>query len=190
MVIEMEKTTCPVCDKGKLLPIVGEYEVSYKDRKGVEGVLRLPNIARLRCDACEEEILDDVASSAIEDARRKASGLLTASEIRALRLQHRKTQTQMADFLGIGQKTYCRWESGLYVQSVAFDNYLRLVRDVPDCAARLHDFQVVGIERLRTEFIELSTHEFSFLQNPSSLYDQEANFVEQLVNGQLHTCHA
>ncbi len=189
MVIEMEKTTCPVCDKGKLQQNVGNYDVSYKDRKGFEGVLRLPNITRLRCDECGEEILDNIASSAIEDARRHASGLLSASEIRDLRVQLRKTQTEMADFLGVGEKTYCRWESGSYVQSVAFDNYLRLVRDVPACVVRLNDFQVAGIER-QSEDIRLSAHEFTYLPDPSGLFDQEANFVRQLVTGQLHACRA
>ena len=36
-------------------------------------------------------------------------------------------QAEISRLLGIGEKTYCRWETGAYVQSLAFDRYLRLL---------------------------------------------------------------
>lgn len=97
----MVETTCPICGKGRLAERGGPFETKYFDRRGVEQLLRLTDVARLRCDSCGEEILNDFASGQVEDARRAAMGLLTSAEIRDLRLRFGKTQTQMSDLLGI-----------------------------------------------------------------------------------------
>jgi len=81
-----------------------------------------------KCENCGEEILDQNASTKISNAQRAAMGLLSADEIRRIRQLLNRTQSQMSNLLGIGEKTYCRWESGSYFQSEAFDRYLRLLR--------------------------------------------------------------
>jgi putative zinc finger/helix-turn-helix YgiT family protein len=123
----MSERVCPECKKGLLSEKRGEYETVYVDRHGESHPLVVPDVTRFECANCHEVILDDQAMSAIEAARRGALGLLSPHEIRGLRARLGKTQAGMSDLLGIGEKTYCRWESGAYLQSEAFDRYLRLL---------------------------------------------------------------
>ncbi len=133
------KTICPECRKGSLVEKHGDYESVYMDREQRSHPLVVPGISWLQCDSCGEVVLDDAAMTAIEAARRQALGLLTPEEIRELRARLRRTQTGMSELLGIGEKTYCRWESGAYMQSEASDRYLRLLIAEPRNVELLED---------------------------------------------------
>jgi putative zinc finger/helix-turn-helix YgiT family protein len=183
----MDKKMCPICSKGRLLDKDGPFETSYVDRKGEERSLILPNIQRRRCENCNEEILDDTATREIEAARRSAMGLLSATEIRDLRLRLGKSQLQMSRLLGIGEKTYCRWESGSFIQSVAFDNYLRVIRHVPEAALMLNDIEQYGVRAILYPNKEEAS-EFIFLTDVENLSESAENFTEQLITGNLHAC--
>jgi putative zinc finger/helix-turn-helix YgiT family protein len=112
--------------------------------KGAHGTLRLPvngeevaipHAAHLRCPKCREVVLG------LKDARRlnedaiatyrKKHGLLSASDIQALRGRFGLTQSDLASLLHLGQNTVSRWEAGRNVQTEAMDVLLRLLRDVP-----------------------------------------------------------
>jgi putative zinc finger/helix-turn-helix YgiT family protein len=180
------ETTCPICGKGRLAEHRGTFETKYFDRRGVEQLLKLTDLARLQCDSCGEEILDDFASGQVEDARRTAIGLLSSAEIRDLRLRFGKTQTQMSELLGIGKKTYCRWESGAFVQSVAFDNYLRLIRDIPEASAMLICLEVDEHARRAADPTAGSDLEFEFLGNIAGANDSAEKFTHLMLAGMLH----
>jgi putative zinc finger/helix-turn-helix YgiT family protein len=182
----MTKKVCLICSEGQLVERDGTFETKYVDRRGVERSLTVPGVRRLHCDSCNEEILDDAATRQIENARRAAMGLLTAAEIRDLRSRFGKTQVQMSRLLGIGEKTYCRWESGSFIQSVAFDNYMRLIRDVPEAGVTLTRLEQYGvIETSHTASEE--EQEFAFLTDIGSLSEPATKFTQQLVTGTLHT---
>ncbi len=175
----MKALTCPECKKGNLIEKKDDYETLYVDRDGRSQPLRVAGVAWLECDSCGEAVLDDRAMSIIEAARRTALGLLSPQEIRAFRLRLRKTQAAMSELLGIGEKTYCRWESGSYMQSEAFDRYLRLLiaddgnlrllqeianaKQAPEPVGRLGEVRVVfsyindlrGIEERGRVFVDL-----------------------------------
>ena len=123
----MEEILCPECKSGRLVRKQGIYETTYVDRNEEFHQLSVPELSWFECEGCAEVVLDDEAMSAIEAARRRALGLLTPQEIRGLRVSLNKTQAGMSELLGIGEKTYCRWESGAYIQSEGFDRYLRLL---------------------------------------------------------------
>jgi putative zinc finger/helix-turn-helix YgiT family protein len=181
----MSENICPVCTKGQLVEREGPFETKYSDKKGLEHALRLENVRRLACNKCGEEILDDAASGQIESARRAAMGLLSPAQIRDLRYRFGKTQTQMSRLLGVGEKTYCRWESGSFIQSAAFDNYLRLLRDVPEATAML-----IRLERGESAEAVASDHEsnseFTFLKNIGAAVESSAKFTRLMVFGMLH----
>ena len=91
----------------------------------------------------------------------------------------------MSRLLGVGEKTYCRWESGSYIQSAAFDNYLRLLREIPEASAML-----VRLERRDTiEAVtkdQENTTEFAFLKNADAAMELGARFTRLMVSGMLH----
>jgi len=179
----MNLKTCPVCGKETLIDRAGSFETPYVDRSGVERVLTVPNVHRLHCESCNEEIFDDAATRQIEDARRNAMGLLSAEQIREIRSQLGKTQKEMSRLLGVGEKTYCRWESGSFLQSQSFDNYLRLIRDVPEACLRLAEIEQYGVNTGPAP--ELVEPEFPFLPNVQELGEQASLFTDQLVYGTL-----
>ena len=88
-------------------------------------------------------------------------------------------------YSGLGEKTYCRWESGLFIQSVAFDNYLRLIRDVPEAAARLMRIEHGEVTEV-AEPIELNEPEFGFLKNIGGMNESAAKFTQLMTTGMLH----
>ena len=179
----MSGDICSVCAKGHLVTKTGRYETEFVDRSGQNRSLVLPDLRWEECDACGEGILDDSATRRLEAARRDAMGLLSALEIRELRLRLEMTQTRMSKLLGIGEKTYCRWESGIYIQSVAFDNYLRLLRQFPEAVRFLEEMQVEGIA-LDHRVSEIDPV-FPSLRDVSSLQEPAVAFTRLMEGGLL-----
>ncbi|MDP3773666.1 MAG: type II toxin-antitoxin system MqsA family antitoxin [Gemmatimonadales bacterium] len=99
-------------------------------------VMRVPDCSHLRCPRCGEIVLRLDEARALDrgafDRYRTKYGLLSSTEIRAIRQRHGLTQGQLAHLLRLGSNTVSRWEAGRNVQSAAMDVLLRLVRDVPE----------------------------------------------------------
>ncbi len=108
------------------------------------GTLRLPvngeevavrSAAHLACPRCGEVILRYRDARRLDEdaiaAYRKAHGLLSADDIRAIRQRFALTQGDLARLLRLGANTVSRWEAGRNVQTAAMDMLLRLIRDLP-----------------------------------------------------------
>jgi putative zinc finger/helix-turn-helix YgiT family protein len=104
--------------------------------------LSVGNISWDECNTCGEKIFDDDAMRQISDARYEALGLLTPSELKEIRKKLGYTQEQMAAFLGIGNKTYCRWENGTSIQTKSMDTLIR-------CATRDKIIELQRKERVK-----------------------------------------
>jgi transcriptional regulator with XRE-family HTH domain len=62
----------------------------------------------------------------LENERYRRLGLLTPEEILQIRKRVDLSQTEMAEILGIGEKTYARWEAGYSLHNKSSDNLIRL----------------------------------------------------------------
>jgi putative zinc finger/helix-turn-helix YgiT family protein len=181
----MAALICPECKEEKLVQKTGEYETTYVDRNDQSHPLKVPGVTWLECVNCGETILDDRAMSAIESARRAVMGLLTPGEVRGFRTGLQKTQKAMSELLGIGEKTYCRWESNSYVQSEAFDRYLRLLiveRANVDLLEQIADDKAGLVSRETVEDLEKT---FVYLKDIRSVAEHSRPFIDQLVEGSL-----
>lgn len=127
---------CPVCEAGTLSPITfrdtfqhGGREISVADLEGYE------------CPHCgADPIFEDQIRrnhARIADAKRKADGLLTGSEIKGLRERLRLTQKDAADLFGGGANAFSKYERGDVAQSASMDRLLRLVGRHPELLAEL-----------------------------------------------------
>lgn len=182
----MSAEKCPICGSGVLQQINGVYETSFSNREGEVRPLAVPGVTWMQCDHCGEVILDDEATRIIEAARRNALGLLSPSEIRNLRLNLGKNQREMSRLLGIGEKTYCRWESGAYVQSTGFDRYLRLLIAKPENSEVLEMFEQ-GVPQLSRILNKESVHVvFTYLQDIERIEEASEVFTQLLEVGGLH----
>jgi putative zinc finger/helix-turn-helix YgiT family protein len=181
---KLSSKKCPICGKGMLHSVTGEFRTQFEDDNGNHKELVVPQVSYNKCDTCGEEILDDVASAKISQAQRVAMGLLSSDEIRNIRQGLGKTQREMSNLLGIGEKTYCRWESGGYFQSEAFDRYLRLLRKNPDAVRTL--------ERIRDEkqgqsIFAVAENEFPDLENLEVYEASSIQFSELLRTGPFYS---
>jgi putative zinc finger/helix-turn-helix YgiT family protein len=186
----MEESKCPVCNRGALKEVWGDFMTEFATRDGEVKPLRIQNLTWLQCENCGEIILDELATGAIEAARRQAQGLLSARDIKDLRSRLGLKQAEISKLLGIGEKTYCRWETGAYVQSLAFDRYLRLLISEPRNVQLLIQMEE-SLGPMSPKVPETATFSaerlmFSNLQLRSSLVEMSELFTDLLTAGQLH----
>lgn len=127
---------CPMCEAGTLTPI------TYSDQfllKG--GELAVDGLEGYECPNCgADPILKDQIRRnhlRIMDARRRADGLLTGSEIRTIRHSLKLSQQEASDLFGGGVNAFSKYERGDVVQSVAMDRLLRLVAQHPELMPEL-----------------------------------------------------
>ena len=153
---------CLACGTGNLERVTGEFKTQIDGPDGHPMTLVVPDVTWRHCAACGEDLLDHKASEAISRAHRAALRLLGAEEIRSVRQRLGKTQAQMSELLGIGEKTYSRWESGTHFQSEAFDRYLRLLQ-VPEVLDALNE-----IRRYKQGSAESPASKFEYVEDVSA----------------------
>ncbi len=119
-----DKTLCPLCGEGRLTQ---RTEETVAEHAGQQGKVTL-HFAE--CDACGSEITGDADSRANKRAvlafRKSVDGLLTGTEIRALREKYGITQDQAARLFGGGPKAFSKYEVDDVAHSAAMDTLLRL----------------------------------------------------------------
>ena len=81
---------------------------------------------------------------AVADAIRKVDSLLSADELRIIRLKYGLRQVDMEKILGLGPKTWTRWERGKVTPTKATDRFIRALAEYPDIAQKL--FADAGVE--------------------------------------------
>lgn len=130
---------CPICGSEKISEKVITGRFKYKGH-----LIRIPDYHVFECDSCTEKIVSNKTlkenEKTLTDFRRKVDGLLTSDEIRAIREKLGKTQTEMANLIGVGEKNFARYENGQVTQSKTMDWLLRILDDDP------HIFQKIKKE--------------------------------------------
>ena len=85
-----------------------------------------------------------------DDAIAEHTERLTTDELREIREQFELDQTEMSEALGLGNKTYHRWENGTQYPSRSMGYYLRVLREYPDAFRWLRARQWRERDRLAT----------------------------------------
>jgi HTH-type transcriptional regulator / antitoxin MqsA len=121
---------CPMCEAGEL------EMITYCDTFQHHGSeLVVSGLEGYQCPTCgSDPVFEDQIRrnhSRIVDARRRVDGLLTGTEIRALRERLHLTQKDASERFGGGANAFSKYERGDVVQSVAMDRLLRLVARHP-----------------------------------------------------------
>lgn len=136
----MNLTPCPMCGKNSLTEKHGEYR--FEPPEAIPGgAIVVPDATWYECGACHEQIVPPALEQAIERERCRRLGLLTPEEIKAVRERTGLSAVDMATLLGVGEKTYTRWENGRSLQNKSNDTLIRLV----DLNAEI--FETVEAER-------------------------------------------
>ena len=120
------KELCPICGEGHVTAHVEIVESEYRGHKTM-----LPSNLKL-CDTCHSDFAGSpegkLNKRAIMAFRKSVDGLLTGTEICALREKYKLTQTQAARLFGGGPVAFSKYENDDVSQSESMDSLLRLVR--------------------------------------------------------------
>ena len=127
---------CPACGETALETLQGQF--TFDPPPEVPGgPMVVPEAQWLECSSCGKRILPHDLVRQIELMRYDRLGLLRPSQIKATREKAGLTQEAMADWLGVGAKTYTRWESGRSYHNRSSDNLIRLFDQNPELLARI-----------------------------------------------------
>lgn len=80
------------------------------------------------CAKCGAQVLDEYARLQKHEVWCRENGLLGPARIRRIRRRLGLSITQFAELLGTGSASVGRWERGVTVQNVGYDNLIRLLR--------------------------------------------------------------
>ncbi len=123
-------TRCPECGQGQLLSLSRTEDFDFD--LGDETVnVHAENVPVQKCDKCGEVMSGPAAAKVRHEALCHAVGLLTPSEIRALRDNFGWSQQYLADLTDFGVATVSRWERGRLLQNRSADKVLQALRDCP-----------------------------------------------------------
>lgn len=134
-----ENDLCTLCGEGHFRRKEGVEVLEYKGlRESVQVVL-------FECDVCDEGSFyakesEKELDSRFTEMRRRVEGLLSASDMRALRKKLDLTQEELSRLIKMDPKTIARYESGSVLQSKSADQLLRLIMTIADQPALLSAF--------------------------------------------------
>lgn len=126
--------TCPVCGEDRVTTFF--HRDTFEYGTGASAVTLHVDLPVRRCAECDLEFLDHEAEQLRHDAVCNHLGVLTSTQVRAIRKQYGMTRSSFAEVTGLGEATLNRWENGVVIQNPANDRYLRLL-GMPDVFRRL-----------------------------------------------------
>jgi len=136
---------CPICGEGQLLPQVGKNAVEYKEHRAEL------DLHYSVCDTCGSEQTDAtqlrVNKRAMIAFKKQVDGLLSGTEVRALREQLKINQAEAARIFGGGPVAFSKYESDDVAQSEAMDKLLRLAAAMPPALGFLRHRVGLGVEK-------------------------------------------
>jgi putative zinc finger/helix-turn-helix YgiT family protein len=125
VMISLKGQICPFCQKGKFVQTKIDYKVGLPDDQS----FIVPRLAVDRCDQCAEIAIPGPSSRRIEAAIAEHTEQLTPRELKQIREDLALDQTEMSEILGLGSKTYHRWEHGTQYPSRSMGYYLRVLHE-------------------------------------------------------------
>lgn len=136
----MKAEACLLCGNNTLETKQGEYRFTPPPNVP-GGPIVIDGACWQSCSSCGEEILTDELTRKIEAKRNQRLGLLTPAEIRKIREKAGVSAKKMAHVLGVGEKSYTRWENGRSLQNRSNDTLIRLLDN------NAESFAIVDAER-------------------------------------------
>lgn len=118
------------------------------------GTIVISDAVWRQCANCGECVLPPELICRLDEARYVRLGLLRPDEIKAVRDRAGLTQAQMCEKLGIGEKTYTRWETGRSIQNKSNDTLIRLFDMNPELFDKLQLQRNPEREKVVAEYIK------------------------------------
>lgn len=146
-------TKCPICGAAALTRQSGNFRFTPPENIP-GGEIVIENATWDECSSCEERILTLELEQSLEAERYSRLGLLTPDEIKEIRKRLGLNQVEMAQLLGVGDKSYTRWETGASIQNKSNDNLIRLVSQNPGLLTQLEAQRQPGRDVKIAEYLK------------------------------------
>lgn len=163
------KEKCPICGEGYVTNHVQQIEHEYKGRKA-----KLASHFQ-ECDTCLSEFAGaregKMSKRVIMAFRKSVDGLLTGTEIVALRKQYSLTQDQAAQLFGGGPVAFSKYENDDVSQSEAMDSLLRLVRESEAAFGVLVNVKEMTAELNQAKDSIVNEKILTLTASPSNIYE-------------------
>jgi len=142
---------CPSCGKHAMEPRTGEFR--FDPPPNIPGgTMVIQGAAWEECLQCGEQLLPPELNNALDAEQYKRIGLLGPDKIKDARQRAGLTQAEMSQFLGVGEKTYTRWESGRSIHNKSSDNLIRLADRYPELFVQMEAQRDPNRENLIAEY--------------------------------------
>jgi DNA-binding transcriptional regulator YiaG len=138
--LQSNGAACPDCNSDDISERTSSHDFEYG--LGNQRIVLSAIFPVFHCDTCSFEFTDSRAEKARHDAVCRHLGVLTPSEIIAIREARELTRAQFADLGGFGLASLQRWESGSLIQNAANDRLIYLLQFTANCqrlARKLQD---------------------------------------------------
>ncbi len=123
----MEGEKCPFYAKGQLTLCQVDHRVILPD----DPEIVVTGVWVEKCDACAETLFPSESSRYIEQVVAKETEQLTPAQLEGIRKRLGVDQTEMSEILGLGGRTYHRWEKGTQYPSRSMCCYIRILGEFP-----------------------------------------------------------
>jgi putative zinc finger/helix-turn-helix YgiT family protein len=132
----MAATQCLACGEYTLEEKHGEFR--FDPPPNIPGgTIVVADATWQHCSRCGEAVLPYELNKALDREAMKRQGLLMPEEIREVRKRTGLSAVDMAYLLGVGEKTYTRWETGRSIQNKGNDTLIRLLDANADAFASI-----------------------------------------------------
>ena len=160
---QSNRVTCAMCGSSQ---VTTKWQKDRFEYGGGEAKVELEvGIPVHSCAECSFEFTDHSADILQHEAVCRHLGLLTPSEVRAVRSN--MSRAEFSRQTGIGEASLNRWEKGVVIQNVAMDNFLYLLS--------LHgNFETLQERQDNTESIESVSSPFQVIDITDEKMKQRA----------------
>ena len=119
---------CTNCQTGKLKNTTVDYKATLRDGDSVT----VPNLNFKECASCGDAVFPAEAARRIDQAVLDHTEPLTLEELKKVRKLLESNKTLLAESLGLGSKTWLRWESGEQSISRSMSYFIRAMAEFPE----------------------------------------------------------
>ena len=119
---------CPICRNATIRRVTRDYKVNLPDGQ----TSTVANLSFEECPECKDEFFSSEAMDRISDKVSAELDSLSSSDLKRIREKLQPNMTLLAESLGLGSKTWMRWENGEQKISRSMGYFIRTLSEFPE----------------------------------------------------------
>jgi putative zinc finger/helix-turn-helix YgiT family protein len=124
----MKERACGECEEGIMQEAIIDHIVERQDRP----TIKIHKVKVNQCTECGRVAFPRTSSQYIEKVIRDEDETISSDDLEIFRNNTGCTQDELSEILGLGDKTFHRWEKGSHYPSRSMGYYIRILAEFPD----------------------------------------------------------